>query len=125
MGAGLVAFLGAKIEWGADIVCETVGLDGHLANADLVITGEGRLDWQTAYNKAPRAVVRRAAARSIPVLGVAGSLGPGWRSLYKEGFTVLSGMVSKTVSVDDAIGYPEVHLANATFRGLRRLRASL
>ena len=125
MGAGLVAFLGAKIEWGADIVCETVGLDGHLANADLVITGEGRLDWQTAYNKAPRAVARRAAARSIPVLGVAGSLGPGWRSLYKEGFTVLSGMVSKTVSVDDAIGYPEVHLGNATVRGLRRLRASL
>lgn len=125
MGAGLVAFLGAKIEWGADIVCGAVGLDGHLANADLVITGEGRLDWQTAYNKAPVAVARLAAARSIPVLGVAGSLGPGWRGLYKEGFTVLSGMASKTVSIEDAIAEPEIPLANATVRGLRRLRASL
>ncbi len=125
MGAGLVAFLGAKIEWGADIVCGAVGLDGHLANADLVITGEGRLDWQTAYNKAPVAVARLAAERSIPVLGVAGSLGPGWRGFYKEGFTVLSGMVSKTVSIEDAIAEPEIHLANATVRGLRRLRASL
>ncbi|MCH8940614.1 MAG: glycerate kinase [Chloroflexi bacterium] len=125
MGAGLVAFLGAKIEWGADIVCGAVGLDGHLANADLVITGEGRLDWQTAYNKAPVAVARLAAARSIPVLGVAGSLGPGWRGLYKEGFTVLSGMASKTVSIEDAIAEPEIHLANATVMGLQRLRASL
>ena len=125
MGAGLVAFLGAKIEWGADIVCEAVGLDGHLANADLVITGEGRLDWQTAYNKAPVAVARLAAARSIPVLGVAGSLGPGWRGLYKEGFTVLSGMASKMVSIEDAIAEPEIHLANATVKGLQRLRASL
>lgn len=121
MGAGLVAFLGAKIEWGADIVCEAVGLDGHLANADLVVTGEGRLDWQTAYNKAPVAVARLAAARSIPVLGVAGSLGPGWRGLYKEGFTVLSGMASKTVSIEDAIAEPEIHLANATVKGLQRL----
>ncbi len=125
MGAGLVAFLGAKIEWGADIVCDAVGLDAHLIDADVVITGEGRLDWQTAYNKAPVAVARRATARSIPVLGVAGSLGPGWKSLYKEGFTVLSGMASKSVSMDDAIAAPEAHLTNATARGLRRLRTSL
>ena len=122
MGAGLVAFLGARIEWGADIVCDAVGLDGHLTDADLVITGEGRLDWQTAYNKAPVAVARRAAARSIPVLGVAGSLGPGWRRLYKEGFTVLSGMVSKIVTLDEAMAAPEVNLRNATMRGLRSLQ---
>lgn len=122
MGAGLVAFLGATIEWGGDIVCEAVGLAGHLVNADLVITGEGRLDWQTAYNKAPVAVARRAAARSIPALGVTGSLGPGWRDLYKEGFTVLSGMVSKNVTIEDAIAAPEKHLTKATINGLQKLR---
>jgi glycerate kinase len=125
MGAGLVAFLGARIEWGADIVCDAVGLDGHLDGADLVITGEGRLDWQTAYNKAPVAVARRAAARDIPVLGVAGSLGPGWRGLYKEGFTRLSGMVSGQVTLDDAMASPETHLTRATVRGLKRLRSAL
>jgi glycerate kinase len=125
MGAGLVAFLGAKIEWGADIVCDAVGLAGHLDGAELVITGEGRLDWQTAYNKAPVAVARRAAARDIPVLGVGGSLGPGWRGLYKEGFTTLSGMVFGPVSLDDALALPETHLTSATGRGLKRLRYAL
>ncbi len=125
MGAGLVAFLGARIEWGADIVCEAVGLDKHLVGADLVVTGEGRLDWQTAYNKAPVAVARRAAALSIPVVGVAGSLGPGWRALYKEGFTVMRGMVTQNVSLEDAMADPEVHLTNATMRGLQRIRARL
>ena len=122
MGAGLVAFLGAKIEWGAEIVCEAVGLEKHLMDADLVVTGEGRLDWQTAYNKAPVAVAQRAAARSIPVLGVAGSLGPGWRGLYNEGFTVMSGMVSRAVTLDEAIAAPDTHLRSATVRGLKRLR---
>lgn len=121
MGAGLVAFLGAKIEWGAEIVCEAVGLDTHLVGADLVVTGEGRLDWQTAYNKAPVVVARRAAARAIPVLGVAGSLGPGWRGLYREGFTTMAGMVSKAVPLAEALAHPQVHLAQATIRALRNL----
>jgi glycerate kinase len=125
MGAGLVAFLGARIEWGADIVCEAVGLDKHLVGADLVVTGEGRLDWQTAYNKAPVAVARRAAALAVPVIGVAGSLGPGWRTLYKEGFTVMSGMVTRSVSLEDAMASPEVHLTSAMVRGLHRIRARL
>lgn len=125
MGAGLVAFLGARIEWGADIVCDAVGLDEHLDDADLVITGEGQLDWQTAYNKAPVTVARRASAWSVPVLGVSGSLGPGWRGLYREGFTTLSGMVSESVSLDDAMTSPEAHLTRATTRGLKRLKAVL
>ena len=125
MGAGLVAFLGAKIEWGADIVCEAVELDKRLIGADLVVTGEGRLDWQTAYNKAPVAVARRAAARAIPVLGVAGSLGPGWRALYKEGFAVIAGMVSATVTLDEAMATPEPHLTRTAVRGLQRVRRLL
>ena len=91
MGAGLVAFLGARIAWGADIVAEAVGLDERLEGASLAVTGEGRLDWQTAYHKAPAVVANRASARGIPALGVGGSLGPGWRKLYAEGFTALSG----------------------------------
>ena len=125
MGAGLVAFLGAKIEWGADIVCEAVELDKRLIGVDLVVTGEGRLDWQTAYNKAPVAVARRAAARAIPVLGVAGSLGPGWRGLYKEGFAVMAGMVSTTVTLDEAMATPDPHLTRTAVRGLQRVRRLL
>ena len=122
MGAGLVAFLGASIAWGADIVAEAVGLDARLDGASLALTGEGRLDWQTAYHKAPAVVANRASARGIPVLGVGGSLGPGWRKLYAEGFTALAGMASGTVSVEDAMAEPYEHLVRATLRGLRAMR---
>ena len=122
MGAGLAALLGTRIAWGADIVCEAVGLDARLAGASLVITGEGCLDWQTAYHKAPAVVANRASTRGIPVLGVAGSLGPGWRRLYAEGFSVLSGMATRAVSVQEAMAHPRAHLTRATVRGLRRMQ---
>ena len=122
MGAGLVAFLGARIAWGGDIVAEAVGLDARLDGAALAVTGEGRLDWQTAYHKAPAVVANRASARGIPALGVGGSLGPGWRKLYAEGFTALAGMASGAVSVEDAMASPREHLVRATARGLRAVR---
>ncbi len=122
MGAGLAAFLGARIAWGADIVAEAVGLDARLEGAALVVIGEGRLDWQTAYHKAPAVVANRASARGIPVLGVGGSLGPGWRKLYAEGFTALTGMATGAVSLEDAIAHPSERLARATLRGLRAMR---
>ncbi len=121
MGAGLVAFLGARIAWGADIVAEAVALDARLEGASLVITGEGRLDWQTAYHKAPAVVANRASARGIPVLGVGGSLGPGWRKLYAEGFMALAGMATGAVTVEDAMARPSEHLKRATSRGLRAM----
>ena len=114
---GLAAFLGARIAWGADIVAEAVGLDARLDGASLVVTGEGRLDWQTAYHKAPAVVANRASARGIPVLGVGGSLGPGWRKLYAEGFTALTGMATGAVTVEDAMAHPGEHLMRATLRG--------
>ncbi len=124
MGAGLVAFLGARIAWGADIVADAVGLDARLDGASLVVTGEGRLDWQTAYHKAPAVVANRASARGIPVLGIGGSLGPGWRKLYAEGFTALTGMTTRGISVEEAIASPLEHLVRATQRGLRVVRRS-
>ena len=85
MGAGLVAFLGAELRPGADLVCEAVELERHVEGADLVIVGEGRLDWQTAFNKAPFAVARRARLRGVPVLALVGSLGPGHEKLAEHG----------------------------------------
>ena len=76
MGAGLVAFLGAELRPGADLVCDAVGLERRVEGADLVIVGEGRLDWQTAFNKAPFAVARRAQRHGVPVLALVGFAGP-------------------------------------------------
>jgi len=121
MGAGLFAFLGARIEWGANIVCNAVGLDRHLVGASLVVTGEGQLDWQTVFNKAPVVVSHHAAANFIPVLGVTGLLGKGWKRLYAEGFTAMKSMVSGPVSLNEALQFPEKPLIRATVLGLQSL----
>ena len=84
-GAGLVAFLDASLVPGAPLVVEAAGLDAKLAGADLVITGEGRVDEQTAYGKAPGEVARRAQAAGVPVLLIAGGKGPGWEVLSSLG----------------------------------------
>ena len=84
-GAGLVAFLDAELVPGAPLVVEAAGFDAHLAGADLVITGEGQVDEQTAYGKAPGEVAKRAQAAGVPVVLLAGSKGPGWEALNQLG----------------------------------------
>ncbi len=84
-GAGLIAFLNATLVPGAPLVVEAAGLDAALDGADLVITGEGRVDEQTAYGKAPGEVAKRAKAVGVPVLLLAGSKGPGWEALKSLG----------------------------------------
>ena len=86
-GAGLIAFLDAKLVPGAPLVVEASGFDKALPGTRLVITGEGRVDDQTAYGKAPGEVARRARDAGIPTLLLAGSKGPGWESLSSLGVT--------------------------------------
>ena len=76
LGAGLVAFAGARMCSGAELVGDTIGLERKLAGCDLVITGEGRLDGQTAFGKAPAGVARVAKKLGIPVIAICGSLSP-------------------------------------------------
>jgi len=119
LAAGLVAFAGARLVWGAEVVADAVGLDGHLAGADLVITGEGRIDWQTVFHKAPIEVAKRASARDIPVLGVGGSLGPGAADVLANGMTLIEGTSvpnGPMPSDTDA----QALLADATERAIRR-----
>jgi glycerate kinase len=72
-GFGL-ALLGARLVSGASLVCDLVGLDAALGCADAVITGEGRLDAQTAEGKAPAEVATRAGRLGIPCLAIAGTV---------------------------------------------------
>ncbi|MBA2768016.1 MAG: glycerate kinase, partial [Sporichthyaceae bacterium] len=72
VGAGAVAFLGARLTPGIDLLLDLVGFDETLAGADLVLTGEGSLDRQSLSGKAPVGVARRAQARGVPVVMLAG-----------------------------------------------------
>jgi glycerate kinase len=81
LGAGLIAFLGAELRPGFELVAEAVRLRGRIRGAELVITGEGRLDGQTQYGKTVAGVARMAAEEGVPVIAVPGSLGEGWEAV--------------------------------------------
>lgn len=81
LGAGLIAFLRAEIRPGIDLVAEVVGLRERIRGADLVLTGEGRLDGQTRYGKTVAGVARLAKEEGVPVIAVPGALGEGWETL--------------------------------------------
>jgi glycerate 2-kinase len=119
-GAGLVAFLDATLVPGAPLIVAAAGFDGALAGAGLVITGEGRVDGQTAYGKAPGEVAKRARAAGVPVLLLAGSKGPGWEALSRLG---VSEVVTLTAAGDDpgaALSDPTGTLIGATVVACRR-----
>ncbi|HET7420213.1 MAG TPA: glycerate kinase [Candidatus Dormibacteraeota bacterium] len=119
-GAGLLAFLGASLEPGAPLIVEASGFDRHLPGAGLVITGEGRVDEQTAYGKAPGEVARRAAAAGVPVLLIAGSKGAGWEALHRLGVTEVETLGEEGVNLQQALSEPARMLSRAAVVACRR-----
>jgi glycerate 2-kinase len=103
LAAGLAVFCGALLRSGAQVVIETVGLEKSLEGADWLITGEGRLDNQTAFGKAPIEVARAARARGVRVIGVAGALGDGWETLLKKEFDAIFSISEGPMPLDEAL----------------------
>jgi len=89
LGAGLMAFLDARLMKGFDMIAGVVGLEEKIRGADLVITGEGRMDAQTRFGKTPFGVAQMAQKYGKPVIGVAGALDEDAGILYELGFDLL------------------------------------
>ena len=103
LGAGLMGFFDARLRLGADIVLDAVNIDEHLKDADLVIVGEGQFDRSTVFNKAPVAVAQRAKLNGTPVIGVAGSLGAGYREVHEHGIDAVFSLVNRPMSLKAAM----------------------
>jgi glycerate kinase len=84
LGAGAVAMLGATLRPGIDIVSEVVDLEAHVRAADLVITGEGRVDGQSVHGKTPVGVARLAKRHGKPVIALAGCLGDDYQHVLSD-----------------------------------------
>ena len=87
MGAGMLAFLDARLQMGIETVLDTVRFDSLLKDADLVLTGEGRLDSQSIRGKVVAGVARRAKRAGVPVIAVVGDIGDGIGEVYSMGVT--------------------------------------
>ncbi|ELY3465502.1 glycerate kinase [Cronobacter universalis] len=106
MGAALLGMLNAELRPGIEIVIESLGLAQAVRDADLVITGEGRLDSQSIHGKTPIGVARVAKQFQRPVVAIAGSLTPDYQIVHEHGidaaFSVLDRIVTLQEALDDA-----------------------
>lgn len=103
MGAALLGPLGARLRPGIEIVTEALGLEAVVAAADLVITGEGRLDAQSLRGKAPLGVARIARRHGKPVIAIAGSLGDDLATVQAQGFDAVFSVLRHPCSLEEAL----------------------
>jgi glycerate kinase len=115
LGAGLVAFVGARLQPGAEMVMEALHLDERLTGAELVITGEGRIDSQTArFGKGPAAVARHAKSAGIPVVAIGGSVAD--ETELRLLFDGLEATVAEPGTLEEAIAQARPLLVRAATR---------
>lgn len=104
LGAGLLAFCDATLRSGTEMVFEATQFDVHLAQCNLVLTGEGKLDAQTTRGKVIAQVVKRAGARGIPVVALAGSVEDGAENaLRTEGLTAAFSILDHNQTIEEAM----------------------
>jgi glycerate kinase len=103
LGAGLLLFTPARLRPGVEIVLEATGFDAEAARADLVITGEGRTDFQPAMGKAPVGVAAAARRRGVPVVCLSGGLGPGADEVLSRGIDAVAAAVPGPMGLDEAV----------------------
>ena len=125
LGAGLMAYLGAEMQSGIDLVLDTLGFDAHLEDADWVWTGEGRIDAQTLDGKAISGVLRRARARGVPVLAFGGAVhADAARVLSTAGLRAAFPIVPGPVLLDAALRDGAINLSAAAERVMHLLMSA-
>lgn len=102
MGAGMLAFMRARLQMGIETVLDTVCFDAALKTADLVITGEGKIDGQSLRGKVVIGVARRAKKAGVPVIAVVGDIGEDVEAAYGEGVTYIASINRVAVDFNEA-----------------------
>jgi glycerate kinase len=103
LGAGLIAFLDGELVEGVPVIAAKTGLDEAAAKADIVITGEGGIDFQTQFGKTPYGVAQVAKKHGKPVIAFAGTIGKGVDELYSKGIDAVVSILDSPMSLEEAI----------------------
>jgi glycerate 2-kinase len=102
LGGGLLAFLSSELKRGVEIVIEATGLTHIVKDADLVITGEGKIDGQTIFGKTPVGVSKTAKKYGVPVIGLAGNVSKDSHVVHEHGIDAIFSIVPGIISLEDA-----------------------
>lgn len=102
IGGALIAFLNGKMEKGIDLILKTTILEEQLQDTALVITGEGQMDYQTAYGKTASGIAKLAKKYQVPVIAIVGSMGEGINQLRDIGIDSVVSIINKPMSLEEA-----------------------
>ncbi|WP_347552711.1 glycerate kinase [Pseudalkalibacillus hwajinpoensis] len=119
IGGAFQAFFPSKMKRGIDVVIEFTGLYESLSKANLVITGEGQVDFQTASGKTPMGVAQAANTLNIPTIVMAGSVGTGIEVLYQFGVVSVNSIINQPMSLNEAMEYAPQLLERSTEQVIR------
>jgi glycerate kinase len=122
LGAGMMAFMGGTLKPGVDIVLDTVGLADKLKGTDIVITGEGGIDFQTVYDKAPIGVAKLAKTLGIPTIALAGLVGKDFQVVHREGIESVFSIVNGPMTLENASSNAHRLIVESTEQVMRLLR---
>lgn len=125
LGAALKIFLSAQMKSGIETVLDLIDFDGKLEGVDLVVTGEGRTDWQSCFGKVMQGVGDHAALRGVPCAAICGSLGKEYENIYRHGIDTLITTVDGPMTLEEAMNRaPELYY-RAAVRLFRAVRAGM
>ena len=123
MGAGCMAFLGARMRSGIEAVLDLVDFDAQIDSADLVITGEGRIDSQSVHGKVISGIARRTQRRGVPLVAIVGSIAPDAQEAYELGVTAMFG-IDRTAKAFTEYAAESAAYYRATLEDVLRLLAA-
>ena len=119
IGGAFQAFFPVEMKRGVDVVLDYIKLEAELINVDLVITGEGQVDSQTAFGKTPLGVAQMAKSRNVPTVILAGSIGEGIEVLHDFGVVSINSIINSPMSLKEAIDNAEELLASSAEQVIR------
>ena len=122
LGAGLIAFLGAELRSGIELVLDALQIDQLLTDCDLLITAEGKLDAQSAHGKTPVGIARRAARFGVPVIALTGSIESDLEQFHSEGLSACFAIADGPLTLEQSIARGPELLKNKTAELLRLWR---
>ncbi|MBE5987580.1 MAG: glycerate kinase [Paenibacillaceae bacterium] len=107
LGAALCIFLGGQLKSGIETVLDLIDFDSRLHGVSLVVTGEGRADWQSCFGKVMQGIGERCRRRGIPAVALTGSMGPGAEKIYDYGIRSIMTTVNGVMDLNEAFNRAE------------------
>lgn len=123
--AAFLGFTSATLKPGIAIVLETLSIEDHLQDADLVITGEGRIDWQSAHGKTPVGIAQAAKKFDLPVIALAGCVGDNYQAVYDHGIDAVFAAIPRPFDLETAFAEAEVNMANLAENVARTIKIGM